>query len=92
MLVEVVYDECIFVGSSCEEIIRRMKILDWENPQTIMQFKSNVQSRCLVFNEIILFHDAQSFLEACLEVGIISSLIIDEDYEPVSSKLKHLRL
>ncbi len=92
MLVEVNYDGCIFVGESYIEIIRRMKILDWENPRTIIQFKSNVQTRCLVFNEIILFHDAKSFLEACLEVGIISSLIVDEEYVPVDSKLKYLRL
>ena len=63
-----------------------MKLLDWEEPQTTLQFKNNVQTRCLVFNEIILFHDAKSFLEACLEVGIIQALIIQEDFTPIFEK------
>jgi tryptophan synthase alpha subunit len=69
-----------------------MKLLDWTCPSTIRKFKENVQTRLLVFNELILFHDAQSFLEACLEAGIIDSLIVDPDYVPLKTNVQYMRL
>lgn len=90
MYVEVLYDGCLMIGNSCESVIRQMKLIDWDEPETVLKFKSNVQERLLVLGELILFHDARSFLEAILEADIIQTLIIDEEFTPMETSLKSL--
>ena len=90
MYVEVLYDGCLMIGNSCESVLRQMKLIDWDEPETLVKFKSGVQERLLVLGELILFHDARSLLEAILEAGIIQTLIIDEQFSPMETSLKSL--
>ncbi len=53
-----------------EDIIHALKLRDWAGPQSVLEFKKNVENRTLVGGIALLYWDATSFLLAMEAAGL----------------------
>ena len=62
--------ELEFTSNTAEGLLSQMKLLDWTQPQTRIDFKKEIGSNVLIFGERLIFWDAHSFLEALADAQL----------------------
>ena len=65
----------LYEADSAFNIVKQMRLRDWEIPENNIEFKDNVVRRIQMTGYTIIYWDATSFLMALAELGFIELFI-----------------